>query len=78
MHDLDVPGAAVNELVRQVRLSYARGFLFGGLAVNSVPVQPDSLFRSASLFRPITAVAVLKLVEEGRLELDARVFRDLL
>ena len=46
--------------------------------VHDVPVQPDSLFRIASLSKPITAVAVLKLVEDGRLALDARVFRDLL
>lgn len=76
MHDHDVPGAAV-AVVRHGQLAYARGF---GMAdrENGVPVQPDSLFRIASISKPITAVAVLKLVEEGRLELDARVFRDLL
>lgn len=76
MHDHDIPGAAV-AVTRHGRLVYARGF---GMAdrENDVPVQPDSLFRIASLSKPITAVAVLKLVQEGRLALDARVFRDLL
>lgn len=76
MDDHDVPGAAV-AVVHHGRLVYARGF---GMAdrENGAPVQPDSLFRIASISKPITAVAVLKLVEEGRLELDARVFRDLL
>ena len=76
MRDHDIPGAAV-AVVRHGRLSYARGF---GMAdrENGVPVRPDSLFRIASLSKPITALAVLKLVEDGRLELDARVFRDLL
>jgi N-acyl-D-amino-acid deacylase len=37
-------------------------------------VHPDSLFRIASVSKPFTAVAVLKLVEQGRLDLDARPF----
>ena len=76
MRDHDIPGAAV-AVVRDGRLIYARGF---GVAdrESGAPVQPDSLFRIASLSKPTTAVAVLKLVQDGRLELDARVFRDLL
>jgi len=35
------------------------------------PVQPDALFRIASVSKPITAAAVLVLVEQGRLDLDA-------
>ena len=76
MHDFDIPGAAV-AVVRHGRLVYARGF---GMADREAgtPVQPDSLFRIASVSKPITAVAVLKLVEDGLLDLDARVFPDLL
>ena len=76
MRDHRIPGAAV-AVVRHGHLVYARGF---GMAdrLREVPVQPGSLFRIASLSKPITAVAALKLVEDGRLELDARVFRDLL
>lgn len=36
-------------------------------------MQPDSLFRIASISKPITAVAVLTLVEKGKLDLDAKV-----
>ena len=76
MRDYRVPGAAV-AVARHGRLVYARGF---GMAdrLHEVPVQPGSLFRIASLSKPITAAAVLKLVEDGRLELDDRVFADLL
>jgi CubicO group peptidase (beta-lactamase class C family) len=38
------------------------------------PVQPDSLFRIASLSKPLTAAAVLQLVAQGRLHLDDRAF----
>ncbi len=38
------------------------------------PVQPNSIFRLASLSKPITAVAVMKLVQDGKLGLDDKVF----
>lgn len=67
-----IPGAAL-AVARHGRLIYARGF---GLADRETgePVQPDSLFRIASLSKPVTAVAVLSLVERGALGLDDRVF----
>src|SRR5258705_8635013 len=34
------------------------------------PLQPDSIFRVASLSKPITAVATLMLYDEGAFELD--------
>ena len=41
---------------------------------NRTPVEPDSLFRIASISKPITAVAVLQLVERGKLSLDDKAF----
>ena len=76
MREHRIPGAAV-AVALDGRLVYARGFGFAD-RLNEVPVEPDSLFRIASLSKSVTAVAVLKLVEDGRLELDARVFQDLL
>lgn len=65
----DVPGASV-AVSRQGKLVYARGI--GWIdRERTTPVQPDSLFRIASVSKPITAVAVLKLVEEGLIDLDA-------
>lgn len=56
------------------RLVYARGFGLADREANQV-VQPESLFRIASVSKSITSVAILKLYEEGRLDLDAKVFR---
>jgi len=38
---------------------------------NNVPATPDTIFRIASLSKPITATATLKLVAAGKLDLDA-------
>jgi N-acyl-D-amino-acid deacylase len=67
-----VPGAAL-AVTRQSRLVYARGF---GLAdvETARAVQPTSLFRIASVSKPITAVAVMQLVEQMKFALDDRVF----
>jgi CubicO group peptidase (beta-lactamase class C family) len=38
------------------------------------PVQTSSLFRIASVSKPLTILAIVRLVDEGRLSLDTRVF----
>jgi len=63
-----LPGAAI-AVVRHGRLVYARGFGIADRQSGQV-VQPQSLFRIASLSKPVTAVAILKLVEQDRLGLD--------
>jgi CubicO group peptidase (beta-lactamase class C family) len=40
-----------------------------------IPMRPDTLFRIASMTKPITSVAALMLVEEGRIALDDPVSR---
>ena len=69
----DVPGAslAVSEAGGVV---YSRGFGLAELSSRE-RVQPDSLFRIASISKPITAVAVMQLVERGALSLDENPFR---
>ena len=60
-----VPGGAL-AVVKDRRLVYARGY--------GAAVQADSLFRIASISKPITAVAMMKLVEDGKLDLEQRAF----
>jgi N-acyl-D-amino-acid deacylase len=68
-----IPGAAV-AVARDGRLVFARGYGWADLAAEE-PVQPESLFRIASISKPITAAAVLSLVEAGALRLDDRPFQ---
>ncbi|WP_400192949.1 serine hydrolase domain-containing protein [Hymenobacter sp. B81] len=67
-----IPGVSV-AISRHGRLVYARGFGHADLA-RTVPMQPHHQLRVASVSKPVTAVAVLKLAEDGRLDLDHRVF----
>lgn len=73
MEKWGIPGGAV-AIVRDGKLVMARGY---GLAdvEGKEPVHPDSLFRIASISKPVTAAAILKLVQEGHLDLDDRVFQ---
>ena len=72
MREHKPPGASL-AVTYQGRLVYARGF---GIADREKrePVQPDSLFRIASVSKPFTASAVMQLVEKGKLKLEDRVF----
>jgi N-acyl-D-amino-acid deacylase len=67
-----IPGGAL-AIVKDGKLVLARGYGWGNLATGA-PVIPDANFGIASLSKPLTAIAVLKLVEEGKLSLDDRVF----
>ncbi len=71
MRKWEIPGGAV-AVAKDGRLLLARGY---GLAdvEKRQPVEPDALFRIASVSKPITAAAILVLVEQGRLDPDCRV-----
>jgi N-acyl-D-amino-acid deacylase len=66
------PGAALAG-ARHGRLIYARGFGYADRDKKE-PVRPNALFRIASISKPLTAVAVLHLVERGKLKLTDHVF----
>ncbi|MBC8869257.1 MAG: serine hydrolase [Planctomycetes bacterium] len=67
-----VPGLAL-AVTDRGRLVYARGHGYADVATKE-KVTPTSLFRIASISKPITAVAILQLVERNRLSLDDKVF----
>ena len=73
MSRLGIPGLslAVAE-AGQVRHEAAFGFAD---VENEVPARPETVYRLASVSKPMTAVAVMKLAQDGRLDLDAPVWR---
>jgi N-acyl-D-amino-acid deacylase len=67
----DVPGASL-AVARHGKLVYARGFGYASLETKR-PVRPVALFRICSVSKPITSVAVMQLIEKGKLKLDDKV-----
>jgi N-acyl-D-amino-acid deacylase len=67
----DIPGASL-AVTKDGRLVYARGYGYADVEAKR-KVQPQSLFRIASISKPITSVAILQLVEQKKLSLDDRV-----
>jgi CubicO group peptidase (beta-lactamase class C family) len=65
----DIPGLGVG-LVENGEITYARGFGVQSLATGA-PVTPDSLFCIASITKVFVATAIMQLVEQGKLDLDA-------
>lgn len=75
MAENQVPGAEL-AVARHEKLVYARGFGLADTATRA-PVEPTSLFRIASITKPFTAVAILQLIEKGKLKLNERPFQTL-
>ena len=71
MAEHQVVGASM-AIAKDGKLHYSRGFGFADRE-KQTPVEPASLFRIASISKPITAVAVLQLIERGKLKLTDRV-----
>ena len=69
MTDSAIPGLSIAVGNRE-NVVWERAFGDADLE-NEAPVKVTSLFRIASLSKPITAVAVLQLVEKGKIKLDA-------
>ncbi len=66
-----VPGAAVG-IVKDGELVYASGFGVGKLGSDE-PVTPESVFAMGSVGKTPTAMAIMQLVEDGKIDLDAPV-----
>jgi CubicO group peptidase (beta-lactamase class C family) len=70
MNELDIPGVAIG-IVRGDEIVYVQGY---GVADNEGrAMTPDTPFLIASLSKSFTAVGVMQLVEDGKIDLDAPV-----
>jgi CubicO group peptidase (beta-lactamase class C family) len=72
LHKNEVVGSSV-AVAKGGRLVYAKGFGYADKESNDL-VSPRSLFRIASVSKLITAVAIMKLVENEKLGLNQKVF----
>ena len=72
MKNWSIKGASV-AIAKDGKLVYAKGF---GVTdtISNEPVQPYNRFRIASISKLVTAVAIMKLCENGKLSLSDKVF----
>jgi len=68
MTSRNISGGAL-AVTRNSKLILARGYTYTD-DPQDITVQPTSLFRIASISKPITAAAIMRLVQEGRLKLS--------
>ncbi|MEZ5300244.1 MAG: serine hydrolase [Verrucomicrobiales bacterium] len=72
MRENHIPGAAL-AITDGQRLAYARGFGYADIAAGE-KATPTHLFRIASISKPVTAAVIFRLIEDGKLSLDDKVF----
>ncbi len=70
MAELKIPGVSI-AVLHDGRMEWARGF--GVTRAGGPPVTEKTLFQAASISKPVFALAVLRLAEAGKLDLDANV-----
>ncbi len=74
MAALHVPGVSV-AVIHNGEIEWARGF--GVIRVGGPAVTTDTLFQAGSISKPVAAMAALRLVQQGKLSLDADVNTEL-
>ena len=65
---------AVAAIAHNGKVAYLRAVGFRDRA-KTIPLQPDAIFWIASMTKPVTSVAAMILVEEGKLDLAAPVYQ---
>ncbi len=71
---LHVPAVSI-AVIHEGRLEWAKGY--GQARATGGQVTPETLFQAASISKSLTAMAALKLVEQGKLSLDAPINSEL-
>jgi CubicO group peptidase (beta-lactamase class C family) len=69
-----MPGFAIG-VIENGQLIYSRGFGVMKVGEPSRPITPQTLFHMASITKPFVATAIMQLVEQGKVDLDAPVIK---
>jgi CubicO group peptidase (beta-lactamase class C family) len=69
MDEHKVPGLSI-AVVKDNNVIYSNGFGMTSVEENGVKVSPDTLFRIGSVTKPLTASAIMRLVDLGKIDLD--------
>jgi CubicO group peptidase (beta-lactamase class C family) len=66
-----IPGVSL-AVIRNGQVIYAKGYGYANVE-HQVPVKPETIFQSASVGKQFTAMAIMLLVEEGKIGLDDKI-----
>lgn len=70
MDHYKVPGLSI-AVIKDRKLHWAKGYGIANVVANEVvEVTPNTLFQAGSISKPVAALSVLKMAEEGVLDLD--------
>ena len=72
MSKYSIPGISI-AITKQERLVFAKGFGYADTAT-SAKVNPDHLFRIASVSKPMTSIAIMKLINQRKFSITSKVF----
>jgi CubicO group peptidase (beta-lactamase class C family) len=73
MERFGVPGVSI-AVIKDLQVHWSKGYGQADGTTKS-PVTPETMFQAASISKPVTAFAVMRLVEAGKLSLDEDVNR---
>jgi len=68
MHRVHVPGLSIS-VIRDFKIHWVKAYGIADVE-SGRPVQTNTLFQAASISKPVTAMAAMRLVDEHRLSLD--------
>lgn len=71
MQKQKIPGVSL-AVVRGGQLIYAKGYGFANVE-HQVPVKPETIFQSGSVGKQFTSMAIMMLIEEGKIALDDKI-----
>jgi CubicO group peptidase (beta-lactamase class C family) len=73
MERFGVPGVSIS-IIKDFQIYWSKGYGQADVTTKS-PVRSDTMFQAASISKPVTAFAVMRLVDAGKLSLDEDVNR---
>jgi CubicO group peptidase (beta-lactamase class C family) len=71
MQKQKIPGISL-AVVRSGQIIYAKGYGYANVE-HQVPVKPETVFQSGSVGKQFTSMAVMMLIEEGKIGLDDKI-----
>jgi D-alanyl-D-alanine carboxypeptidase len=74
MKKYNVPGLSI-AIAKDDKLIYVKAYGYADVTTQE-RVTDSSLFRLASVSKPITGIAIMKLIQDGKLSLNSKVFGD--